>query len=65
MKKWQQILSDHHNVEILSDTQVKVLNVICDTVNKTVSDDIITRTVKGYTDSQGYSYSSIYEYLGY
>lgn len=65
MKRWQQILSQHHNVEIVSDTQVKVLNVIYDTINKVSSDDTITRTVKGYTDSQGYSYSSIYEYLGY
>lgn len=65
MKKWQKILSSHHNVEILSNTQVKVLNVICETVNKTVNDDIITRNAKGYTDSQGYNYSSIYEYLGY
>ena len=65
MKRWRQILEQHHNVEILSDTQVKVVGVICDTVNKTVSDDIITRNARGYTDSQGYNYSSIYEYLGY
>lgn len=65
MKKWQQILSDHHNVEILSDTQVKVLNVIYDTINKISSNDIVTRIANGYTDSEGHSYSSIYEYLGY
>lgn len=65
MKRWQQILEQHHNVEIISETQVKVLNVICDTINKTTSDDIVTRNQNGYTDSQGYSYSSIYEYLGY
>jgi hypothetical protein len=65
MKKWQQILSDHHNIEVLSDTQAKVLNVICDTVNKIVSDDIITRIENGYTDSHGYNYDSIFEYLGY
>ena len=65
MKKWQQILSDHHNVEILSDTKVKVLNVIYDTINKVSSDDIITHNANGYTDSQGYTYDSIFEYLGY
>jgi hypothetical protein len=50
---------------VISDTQVKVLNVIYDTINKVSSDDIITSNAKGYTDSQGYSYSSIFEYLGY
>jgi len=65
MKKWQQILSDHHNVEIMSDTQVKVLNVIYDTVNKISSNDMVTRIKNGYSDNEGNNYSSIYEYLGY
>lgn len=64
-KVWQRILSEHHNIEILSDTKVKVLNVICDTKNNTVLDDIVTSVEGGYTDSEGHSYNSIYEYLGY
>lgn len=65
MKKWQQILAQHHNVEIISDTQVTVLNVIYDTINKISSNDIVTRIQDGYSDSEGNNYSSIYEYLGY
>jgi hypothetical protein len=38
---------------------------IYNTINKTSSDDIITHNAKGYTNSQGYKYNSIYEYLGY
>jgi transketolase N-terminal domain/subunit len=65
MKKWQNILSQHHNIEIISDTQVKVLNVLYDTINKVPSDDIVTRVENGYIDSEGYDYTSIYQYLGY
>jgi transketolase N-terminal domain/subunit len=65
MKKWQSILSQHHNVEILSDTKIKVLNVIYDTINKITSDDIVIRIETGYIDSEGHNYKSIYEYLGY
>jgi hypothetical protein len=65
MKKWQQILEQHHNVEIVSDTQVKVLGIIYHPETKILRDDMVTCTGNGYTDSDGHSYKSIYEYLGY
>jgi transketolase N-terminal domain/subunit len=65
MKKWQSILEQHHNVEIISDSQVKVLDVIYHLESKITRDDMITRIKNGYTDSEGHNYQSIYDYLGY
>lgn len=65
MKNWQKFVSEHHSIEVLSDTQIIVKAFIYDTINKITYDDLVTRTEYGYTDSQGNKYESIRDYLGY
>lgn len=65
MKIWQRILSQHHSVKIINETQVVIPQIVYTITTKTLTDDTITRIGNYFIDSDGHKFTSIYDYLGY
>lgn len=78
MKRWQRILSEHCNVEIVSDNIVKVINAETDANSGcwfdnyiTLDEDLKCYIVDTVQQNGAYQivdtkpYKSIYDYLGY
>lgn len=76
MKKWQSIILDHHNAEILNDKQVHISNVAVIPETGEYFDNIITQENNRYIIEEykhgtkeltnvEYETESILNYLGY
>lgn len=46
MIRWQQLVSEHHDIIVLDDTSIKIENVAYDKINN--YDDVITKNSYGY-----------------
>ncbi len=75
MKPWQKFVSDHHEIEVLNDNQIKVFNIGYDLQTNVTYYDIVTKEESSYftetfqeSDNKRIetaAFNTIKEYLGY